>query len=66
MRCYCCNAALNDVEATRKFRDSGEYAEMCNECVRSIAGEGIEFITRTDLTNEVNEDYDRFDEYREL
>lgn len=39
MRCYCCNVVLSSVEATRKFTDSGEYTEMCNECLGHIDGE---------------------------
>jgi hypothetical protein len=39
MRCYCCDKILSSVEATRKFSDSGEYTEMCNECLGHISGE---------------------------
>ncbi len=39
MRCFCCNKVLSSVEATQKFSESGEYTEMCNECLNHIDGE---------------------------
>lgn len=36
-RCYCCNNILKPSEATRRFKESGAYTEMCNICLGTIA-----------------------------
>ncbi len=36
MRCYCCNKLLSDQEATRRFQESQEFVDMCNECLVTI------------------------------
>jgi hypothetical protein len=36
MRCYCCNNLLTTQEATRKFKQSGEYADTCNQCLKTM------------------------------
>ncbi len=48
MRCDCCNAQLSDSESTAKFRDSGEYANMCINC-RGFLPPEIVITTRPDL-----------------
>lgn len=48
MRCTCCDHILTDFEATRKFKSTGDYADMCNACVKELPPD-IEFITRGDL-----------------
>ncbi len=37
MRCYCCNKILMPSEATAKFRESGTYTDMCNQCLSEIS-----------------------------
>jgi hypothetical protein len=37
MRCYCCNNILKPSEATRKFRESGAYTDMCDGCLSEIS-----------------------------
>lgn len=37
MRCYACNNILKPSEATRRFKDSGSFTEMCNPCLGTIA-----------------------------
>lgn len=37
MRCYCCNKILSSQEATRRFKESGEFSDMCNECLNHIS-----------------------------
>lgn len=32
MRCKSCNSALTDYEATRKYHDTHEYVDLCNDC----------------------------------
>lgn len=61
MRCSCCNAGLSDYEATRKYASTGEFADVCNTCAKEIQQQGVNFITRRDLLEEVNEDYEQFD-----
>ena len=39
MRCYCCNKILSDQEATRRFQESEEFVDMCNECLSTIEDE---------------------------
>jgi hypothetical protein len=36
MRCYCCNNILTTQEATRKFKLSGEFTDMCDQCLNEI------------------------------
>jgi len=51
MRCYCCNKALSDYEATRKSVSTGQFLDMCNKCYGSISSEVLA-IERTDLRHE--------------
>jgi hypothetical protein len=48
MRCDCCDADLNDSEATAKFAESGNYVNMCTEC-RSFLPRDIRILLRPDL-----------------
>ncbi len=59
MRCSCCDRILNDFEATRKFKESGEYADVCNKCASTM--EGVKFTIRTDLDPTQVNDEDLFD-----
>jgi len=36
MRCYCCNNILTPVEATRRFKESEEFTDMCDKCLNEI------------------------------
>ena len=36
MRCYCCNKVLSSQETTRRFKESGVFADMCNDCLHTI------------------------------
>jgi hypothetical protein len=51
MRCYCCNKALSDYEATRKSVQTGQFLDMCNKCYGSVSSE-ILSLDRTDLRHE--------------
>ena len=55
MRCYCCNKALSDYEATRKSVQTGQFLDMCNKCYGSISSEVLS-IERTDLRHEDEEE----------
>lgn len=39
MRCRACNTMLSDAESVRKDRLTGEYLDMCIDCIIS-GGEG--------------------------
>ena len=46
MRCMGCNKELTDFEATRRYADSEEFIDLCNDC---FAGTGIQAVERPDL-----------------
>lgn len=58
MRCYCCNKALSDYEATRKSVTTGNFLDMCNKCYGTISGDVLS-LERTDLRHE-DQDEDEF------
>jgi hypothetical protein len=64
MRCYCCNRALSDYEATRKSVTTGNFLDMCNKCYGSISGDVLA-IERQDLKHEDEEEplYDEDSDY---
>jgi hypothetical protein len=45
MRCYCCDRQLSDKESTRRFKESGEFTECCDQCLP----DGVPTVTRRDL-----------------
>lgn len=61
MRCTCCDKNLNDFESTRKHAETGEYLDICNQCIAFI---DIPTTTRSDLepTEQIDMDDDEFDE----
>ena len=34
MRCYCCNKNLSDYESTLRSATTGEFLDMCNNCIK--------------------------------
>ena len=50
MRCVSCDAELNDREATRKGALSGQYLDLCDNCLSTT---DIIFYERTDLVEEI-------------
>jgi hypothetical protein len=46
MRCVSCNQALSDFESTRKGALSGDYLDLCNQCIKGL---GIATLDRPDL-----------------
>lgn len=36
MRCQACNDELSDIEATRKDITTGEFYDLCGDCLSSI------------------------------
>lgn len=39
MRCLSCNRALSDREATRKYKSTGEFLDLCDNCYAPIKEE---------------------------
>jgi len=37
VKCYCCDHILTTQESTRKFKESGNYTEMCTTCLNTIS-----------------------------
>jgi hypothetical protein len=65
MRCECCDVELNDVDATARFAESGNYVSMCAEC-RTFLPKDLVVVLRPDLTKKKESDdsdiyYDPFD-----
>lgn len=58
MRCDCCDAELNDSESTARFKESGNYVNMCADC-RGFLPKNIKVITRPDLERAPKEPHDR-------
>lgn len=48
MRCLVCNAVLSPYESTRRFSDSEEYVDLCNECINGM-DEEVGTFGRADL-----------------
>ena len=46
MRCCSCDRILSDFEATRKGALSGNYLDLCNQCIKGL---GIATLDRPDL-----------------
>ena len=36
MRCRSCDVSLTDFESTRKFADTNEFVDLCNNCFRGL------------------------------
>jgi hypothetical protein len=41
MRCVACDKIMTDYELTKKFSNSGEFVDMCNECSRFLADDDL-------------------------
>ena len=37
MKCVCCDVILTTAESVRKFKNSGNYVDMCNKCLSTIS-----------------------------
>lgn len=56
MRCFCCNRVLTTQEATRRFKASGTFVDMCNTCLSTIDDE-VE-VTDGNTDDEINMEKD--------
>jgi hypothetical protein len=62
MKCCSCDRILTDFEATRKGAMSGEYLDLCNQCIKGL---GIATLDRPDLEGSFTSIYEDpdYDDY---
>ena len=48
MRCLACQRVLSDFEATRRYAESQEFLDLCDNCFESVRG-SFEVTERADL-----------------
>jgi hypothetical protein len=58
MRCYCCDNLLTPEEATRKWKASGMFTDMCNKCLREISGDTDPFLATVEGSPEEGDLFD--------
>ena len=39
MHCFACDVILTPQEATRRFKESGTFVDLCNKCLSTIEKE---------------------------
>lgn len=61
MKCQACDCLLSDYESTMKSATTGEYLDMCTNCLSYIKEE-ITIIDRPDLAGYESLDEDEFNE----
>ena len=65
MRCKACNVALDDIESTRKDKQTGEYLDLCGKCLYGYEDEetvdSIGFYVDAIGVAECREDWDDTD-----
>jgi hypothetical protein len=37
MRCSACNVILSTSESVRRFKNSGDFVDLCNKCLSTIS-----------------------------
>ena len=63
MRCACCNRRLSDYESTLKHAETGQYLDLCMDCLSEIAQDvPMPVKARKDLVHSM----DTFEELDEL
>ncbi len=62
-RCYACNVVLKPVELVRRFKDSGNFTDMCTKCLKDVNVETVEGRAYKEEDTEIDiEDVSVFDE----
>lgn len=57
MKCQCCDKILSTQEATRRFKESNTFVDMCNKCLATI-DDTIETVDSKTLNeNDYDDDY---------
>ncbi len=54
MRCYCCDVLLTPKQATRRFKESQVFTDMCDSCLSTIS---VETVDGKGVDDEVAEEY---------
>lgn len=49
MRCLACNTILTDYEATRRYKSTGGFVDLCNHCYNESDVPTLEIQDRPDL-----------------
>ncbi len=60
MRCFACNCELTDYEATLRGTISGQFLDMCGECIKESDISAVSFSkteSASSLSKEDIEDY---------
>ena len=58
MRCYSCNKILSSKESVRRFKESGDFVDLCNGCLGTISDE----VDTVDGHADEEDDYEDQDE----
>ena len=58
MRCLSCNQILNEYEATRKYKGTKEFIDLCSSCFNMSDLKPHSVSDRMDLRHNIDEDID--------
>lgn len=63
MKCQCCDKMLSDYEATRKNAETGQYLDLCQDCLDDVMEQTpIAVKDNPALLRKHNSDEDFYDE----
>lgn len=65
MKCSCCDVILTTQEATRRFKGSGEFVDMCGKCLATIDGEVSYTKGNTEEDDEYEDEWEGPSEWRD-
>lgn len=70
MRCYCCDKELSDQECGIKSFNTGEYLDMCKNCIKEsgifATGPVEEQVDEVDFENFEEDEFNYDDDLREF
>lgn len=55
MHCDCCDHLLDDIEATARFTETGNFVNMCKKCIRFLPKD-LQINYRNDLKGKEREE----------
>ena len=56
MRCSACNVILSTSESVRRFKNSGDFVDLCNKCLSTISDD-VETVDGEAHDEESEDDY---------
>jgi hypothetical protein len=56
MRCAACNVILSTSESVRRFKNSGDFVDLCNKCLSTISDD-IETVDGEAQDEDETDDY---------